>query len=113
VGTVFCGQLVIDGFTLGTGVRTAMRASNYNVFDASPISRRVPLCDHSAVANERKDAISSEKNGVYSPLEIRTDTLYRLIAQGVLVVDDFRELDQQAQKCIRQLIMENFLGKKT
>lgn len=89
-----------------------MRASTYDTFDAAFIAQRVPFYGRRVVVDKKQGAGNSEKNDLYSSLKIRTDTLYRLIAQGVLVVDDFRELDPEAQKSIRELIMESLLREK-
>lgn len=89
-----------------------MRTFTYDTFDTAFICQRLPLSGRRDAVHKKQDTVNFEKNDLYLSLKIRTDTLYRLIEQGVLVVDDLRELDQQAQKYIRQLIMENLRRKK-
>jgi hypothetical protein len=93
-------------------VQAAMRTFTYDTFDTAFISQRLPLSGRKDAVHKKQGTVNFEKNDLYLSLKIRTDTLYRLIAQGVLVVDDLRELDQQAQKYIRQLILENLRRKK-
>jgi len=42
----------------------------------------------------------------YVQLEIRTDTLFSLLYSRSLVIEDLRGLDGQAQRCIRQLLLD-------
>lgn len=45
----------------------------------------------------------------YVRLEIRTDTLYSLLNSRSLVIEDLRGLDGQAQRCIKQLLLDTLL----
>jgi len=45
----------------------------------------------------------------YVRLEIRSDTLYALINNKVLVIEDLRVLDQQAKVRIQQLLLDTLL----
>lgn len=45
----------------------------------------------------------------YVRLEIRTDTLYGLINDKTLVIEDLRGLDQQAKSWIRKRLLEALL----
>ncbi len=59
-------------------------------------------------ADDSRDsaAPAQRANTHYIRLEIRTDTLYTLINNRSLAIEDLRGLDQQAQIRIKQLLLD-------
>ena len=88
-----------------------MRTSSLDIFDTAFIPQSLVLNGRRAGVRTKPFESGSEKKVLFTPLKIRTDTLHHLIAQGVLAVDDLRELDRQAQKGIRALILQGLQSK--
>jgi len=102
---------LVDAVASGAGVKKAMRTSTLDTFDTTFIPRSMVLHDRTSAVHKKSIKGGSEKKVLFTPLKIRTDTLHHLIAQGVLAVDDLRELDRQAQKGIRALMLEGLQAK--
>jgi len=101
-----------DAVASGTGVKKAMRTSTLDIFDTTFIPQSMVLHGRTAAVHKKPIKGSCEKKVLFTPLKIRTDTLHHLIAQGVLAVDDLRELDRKAQKGIRALMLASLQTKK-
>lgn len=54
-------------------------------------------------------AQAGSANVNYVRLEIRSDTLYNLINDKALVIEDLRGLDRQAQRWVRQRLLDALL----
>jgi len=89
-----------------------MRTFTLDTFDTTFIPQSMVLHGRTTAVNTKPIKDGPEKKVLFTPLKIRTDTLHHLIAQGVLAVDDLRELDRQAQKGIRALILEGLQATK-
>jgi len=88
-----------------------MRTSTLDIFDTAFIPQSLILHGRTRAVHKKPVQDACEKKVLFTPLKIRTDTLHHLIAQGVLAVDDLRELDRQAQKGIRALILQGLQSK--
>lgn len=73
--------------------------------------REVPHsgCDH-ADSRDVDHAGDRSRKVQYVRLEIRVDALYKLINSRVLVVEDVRKLDVQAQRYVRQFLLDTLRG---
>jgi len=102
---------LVDAVASGAGVKKAMRTFTLDTFNTTFIPRSMVLRGRTSAVQKKPIKGGSEKKVLFTPLKIRTDTLHHLIAQGVLAVDDLRELDRQAQKGIRALMLEGLQTK--
>lgn len=72
---------------------------------SAPVYERI--AEHADTA--AKAAHHRRASAGYVRLEIRTDTLYGLINDKTLVIEDLRGLDQQAKSWIRKRLLETLL----
>lgn len=74
--------------------------------DSAIRSGGAPAFGRSAVPDPLTRPHPQHGNVSYVRLEIRTDTLYSLINNRVLVIEDLRGLDRQAKSWIRKRLLD-------
>lgn len=84
-----------------------MRSFVDNSTDSPALGRGTSACDCNVLAP--KDSARTQSHAGYVQLEIRTDTLYNLIDNKALVIEDLRGLDRQAKIWIRNRLLETLL----
>lgn len=70
---------------------------------AGNVATYTPAADNAPLAQRRSGS------GGYVQLEIRTDTLYSLIHDRALVIEDLRGLDRQTKSWIRKQLLDTLL----
>lgn len=73
---------------------------------ADPAQGALPYGSDAAICSDAATGQAQRKKARYVRLEIRTDTLFSLIHNKALVVEDLRGLDGNAKRCIKQLLLD-------